>query len=102
MPTMYETATNEIVPAIRSYIAKELVNKHKMSEESVAKLLDVAQAAISKYLNGKYSERVKEIERTLNKDILEKYINEIVEGSKVHLNACICKLCQSVNSFDCA
>src|SRR5690348_2453883 len=101
MPSMYELATNEIVPAIRSYLAKELINKHMLSEDTVAALLGVAQPAISKYMNGKYSDKVKEIEAKLNTKILDNYIEKIAEGNKQYVNACICKLCQSVNAFNC-
>ncbi len=99
---MYEIATNEIIPAIRSYIAKELVNKHKLSEDAVAGLLDVAQAAVSKYMNGKYSDRVKEIEAKLNTKLIDSYIAKIAEGNKQYVNMCVCKLCQSVNAFNCS
>jgi predicted transcriptional regulator len=100
MPTMYETATNEILPAIRSYIAKELM-KHGMSEEKIANLLGVAQAAISKYVNEKYSEKVKEIESKIDTKIIDAYITKMLGGEKVYVNACICKICQSICAFDC-
>ncbi len=101
MPSMYETATNEIVPAIRSYIAKEL-KKHGMSEESIANLLGVAQAAISKYLNERYSDKVKEIEGTIDKKTIDAYLNKMLSGDKAYVSACICKICQSIGTFDCA
>ena len=101
MASAYETANNEIVPAIRSYIAKELVNKHKMSQEKVANLLHVAQAAVSKYINGNYSETVKNIEEKLSKKILDKYIDKIAQGKDSYVDPCICKMCQTVNSFNC-
>ena len=101
MPTMYESATNEIVPAIRSYIAKELKN-HGMSEEKIAELLGVAQAAISKYVNEKYSEKVKEIESKIDASIINAYMAKMLNGEAVYVNACICKICQSLCAFDCA
>ncbi|MDE1762117.1 MAG: hypothetical protein KGH59_01220 [Candidatus Micrarchaeota archaeon] len=102
MTSVYETAANEVVPAIRSYIAKELTEKHNLSEERVAALLGVAQAAVSKYINEKYSDRVKEMEAKLNKELIDKYVAKIAEGQKAYVNACICRLCHSVNKFDCA
>ncbi|MDE1825919.1 MAG: helix-turn-helix domain-containing protein [Candidatus Micrarchaeota archaeon] len=102
MPSTYETATNEIVPAIRSYLAKELVNKHKMSQEKVAELLNVAQAAVSKYINGNYSDRVKGIEEKLSRKVLDKYVERIAQGEEEYVNPCICKMCQTIKSFDCA
>ncbi|MDE1850419.1 MAG: helix-turn-helix domain-containing protein [Candidatus Micrarchaeota archaeon] len=101
MPSMYEIATNEIIPAIRSHLAKELINKHKLSEDTVAGLLGVAQSAVSKYMNGKYSDKVKEIEAKLNTKIIDDYIEKIAGGNKQYVNACICRLCQSVNAFNC-
>ncbi len=101
MQTMYEVATNEIVPAIRSYIAKEL-NRRGMSEEKIAQLLNVAQAAISKYINEKYSEKVKEIEKRIDGPMMDAYIKKIISGDKAYVSACICSVCQSLSSFDCA
>ncbi|HVA83197.1 MAG TPA: hypothetical protein VNF06_03475 [Candidatus Aquilonibacter sp.] len=102
MSSMYELATNEIIPAIRSYLAKELVNKYELNEETVAGLLGVAQSAVSKYINDNYSDRVKEIESKLNTKIIDEYIEKIAEGNKQYVNACICRLCQSVRAFDCS
>ena len=102
MASTYETATNEIVPAIRSYIAKELTEKHKLSEERAAALLGVAQAAVSKYVNERYSDKVKQIEAGLNKELIDKYVAKIAQGQREYVNACICRLCHSVNKFDCA
>jgi predicted transcriptional regulator len=99
--SLYETATNETVPAIRSCIAKELVNKYRLSEDRVARLLGVAQPAISKYMNGRYSERVKGIETMINKELVDRYIKEIIEGRKKRVDACVCAICQSINSFNC-
>lgn len=101
MASVYETAANETIPAVRSYIAKELVNTHKMSEEAVAALLDVAQAAVSKYVNGKYSDKVKEVEGVLNKKLIDKYIVKIAEGNKKYVSACICVMCRTVSQCDC-
>ena len=97
---MYENATREIVPAVRSYLAKELI-KRGLGEEKIASLLGVAQAAVSKYANDRYSEKVKKIERRIDKKIIDAYIDQIVLGKKEYANACICKICQSICAFDC-
>lgn len=43
------------VPAVKATVARDLTLKHRLSEKRIAKSLGIAQPAISKYLNGKYS-----------------------------------------------
>lgn len=102
MASIYETAANTTIPAVRSYIAKELIGTHKMSEEKVAGLLDVAQAAVSKYVNGKYSTEVKSVEKMLNTDLIDKYVEKIAQGQKEYVSACICTMCKTISNCECA
>lgn len=97
----YARATNEIIPAVRSIIAKELNARYHMKEQDIAKYLGVAQAAVSKYLNGEYSKKIKEIEAKIDRSAIEAYITKMVEGKKEYANACICMICNKENAFDC-
>ncbi|MGC8538718.1 MAG: transcriptional regulator [Candidatus Micrarchaeia archaeon] len=102
MATVYETAQKEIIPAVRLYIAKTLNEQYKMKQENIAGILGVAQAAVSKYLAGKYSEKIKKTENMLSKDILNRYLPKIAEGKREYVNVCICEMCQLLNSFKCS
>ncbi|VVB77251.1 Uncharacterised protein [uncultured archaeon] len=107
MPSKYETASDDAVPIARSIIARELIAKYKMKEMEVAGHLGVAQAAISKYLHQKYSDRlnsrVAEIEAKLekNRKLIDFYIEKISEGHREYVGVCICTLCSAINGFPC-
>lgn len=107
MPSKYETASDEAVPIARSIIARELVEKYKLRETEVAAYLDVAQAAISKYVRGRYSrkleEKISEIEAEMEgrRKLIDRYIKGISEGRKEYVGVCICTLCNAMNGFQC-
>jgi predicted transcriptional regulator len=44
-----ETAAKVIIPAIRAYVARELVVTYDLKQEDVAKKLGITQSAVSKY-----------------------------------------------------
>jgi predicted transcriptional regulator len=52
-----ETVVQEIMPAIRSLVAKELVKNYKMTEVEVARRMGITQAAVSQYIYGKRGKR---------------------------------------------
>ncbi|MGC8710032.1 MAG: transcriptional regulator [Candidatus Micrarchaeia archaeon] len=101
MPLVYEAAANEVIPAIRSKLAKELMLKYKMKEKRVAEILGVAQAAISKYKSGKYSNKIKEIEAALDAAVVDKYAKFLAENGERYSKESMCAICQSYLSFSC-
>jgi len=44
-----EVAVKSVVPAVKAYLAKELVEKHGLKQNEVAELLGISQSAVSKY-----------------------------------------------------
>jgi hypothetical protein len=58
-----EIAIKYFIPALRASIAKILFEKYNLTQMEIALKLGVTQAAISKYLSGKYSKEIKTIER---------------------------------------
>ncbi len=101
MANGYQRASKEIVPAARLLIAKQLKEKYNMSETNIAAVMGVAQAAVSKYLNGKYSKTVERVSRELDAGCMDRYLSYIAKGDQKVLKSCICSLCHSVNSFGC-
>lgn len=99
--TRYETAYKVIVPAIRAKIARELSTKHKMKEEEIAALMNLTQAAISKYLSGKYSERIKKFEEKISNEMVEKHAALIAKYRKEYVDSCICAMCNIVGTSGC-
>ena len=47
-----EIEAKSLIPAIRSILARKLINDYGLKEELVAKVLGVTQAAISNYVRG--------------------------------------------------
>jgi len=47
-----EIVAKAIIPALRAMVAKELIEKHGLTQQSAAKLLNISQAAISNYMRG--------------------------------------------------
>ncbi len=98
----YEKAEKEIVPAARLFIAAELKRRYDMKEQEIANLLGVAQAAVSKYLNGRYSEKVSELKEAIMKDErFNLYIEKIHEKKEHYVELCICTVCRTMTNFKC-
>ena len=55
----YGKAMKTTIPAARAAVAQSLSEEHGMSGTDIARRLGIAQAAVSKYLSGKYSNDVK-------------------------------------------
>jgi predicted transcriptional regulator len=97
----YEKASKEVVPAVRLIIARELKIRYNMTESRIAETLGIAQAAVSKYLNGSYSERVGDTASKVDMEDVNRCIPKIVDGNKAELKKCICTVCNSMNKFEC-
>ena len=50
MRSYCEIMVKDILPALRSFIARELMAEYKLNQSEVAKLLGVSQPAVSQYL----------------------------------------------------
>jgi predicted transcriptional regulator len=87
------------LPAIRSMIAKKLMEQYGLSQIQIAERLGTTQAAVSQYLSLKRgSKTVKEIE---GDPILEKAVNEAAEevakrGGPDTLSIQLCNLCSLI------
>ncbi len=51
MKLKLEMMIQQILPSVRSFVAKELVFQYKLSQTEAAELLGITQPAISQYLN---------------------------------------------------
>ena len=61
-------SVEQILPAVRSLLAKELINNHNVSKTNVSKILGISPAAITQYTNNKRGGLANEIVN--NKEIL--------------------------------
>ncbi|MBS7645836.1 MAG: helix-turn-helix domain-containing protein [Candidatus Bathyarchaeia archaeon] len=84
------------LPAIRSIIAKRLMERYNLSQIQIAEKLGTTQAAVSQYLSSKRGAKtMREIEEN---PVLEKAVNEAVEriarsGDPDTLPIQLCNLC---------
>ena len=101
MTIIYEKVANEVVPAIRIKLANILIDKYSMQEKKVAEILGVAQAAVSKYRSGKYSEKIKRLEKEIDNELVEKYAKVLFDSGKEKASEAVCTICQAYTSFRC-
>lgn len=90
-----------IIPVVRAYIAKELIEKYGLTQIEVAKKLGITQAAISQYLHSKRGLKYLEMFKNASNQI-EPNIHDIAEGiylgkiSPDELKIKLCELCQLI------
>ncbi len=104
MLTPCETIIKRFLPAIRSSITKELFNKYDFNQEEIAKRLGVTQAAVSKYLSGKYAQNIKNLEKNKKiKEISKKLSSLIVadRNNKAKLVSHVCNSCIEFHGITC-
>ena len=88
-----------VIPAIRSELAKELLNLG-MKQKDVSELMDITQPAVSQYITDKRGSGIK-----LDDDVREmihKFARELSEGeaTKMDLIPRTCNICKHVKTVD--
>jgi predicted transcriptional regulator len=95
--TMVKTPCQQIVwdvlPAIRAALAAELV-RNSISQQEVARLLDMAPSAVSQYLSGKRGYRI--VFEGLAQRRIEDLARDIKAGGVTDITARICAICHEV------
>lgn len=64
MLTKCEKVAERLLPAIKAVVAKTLAQRYSWTQIEIATGLEVTQAAVSKYLSGKYSSDLKRLEKS--------------------------------------
>ncbi len=70
------------IPAVRIAVAKLLKSKYSMGQAEIAKRMGITQAAVNKYLNGKYSNRIKRTVTGIKAAGFDKKIARMVVSGK--------------------
>ena len=88
-----------VIPAIRSELAKELLNLG-MRQKDVSELMDITQPAVSQYITDKRGSGIK-----LDEDVramIHEFARQLSEGeaTKADLIPKTCKICQNVKTAD--
>jgi len=87
----------DVLPAIRAALAAELVRKG-VSQQEVARLLELAPSAVSQYISGKRGYRIV-FEGNAEK-LIGELAGEIREGRVTDVTARICAICQEIRGAE--
>jgi len=97
-----ERVVRYVLPAVRSIVAKDLIENHGYTQVAAAKKLGTTQAAISHYLYSKRGEKwIDELRR--NENVMAT-VNEVTSGiteeeyDSVHVVSKLCELCTALRS----
>ena len=98
MPAPCEVAVKSVIPAIRAYIAKQLIQTYRMKQTDVAELLGITQTAVSKYVGNVRGQalridRENEIQSMMNK-IASRIADKKTSGPQLTLE--FCAVCRAV------
>ena len=96
MPAPCEVAVKSVIPAIRAYVAKQLIQTYEMKQIDVAELLGITQTAVSKYVGNVRGQALKidrenEIQDMMN-EIASRLADRRTSGPQLMLEFCgVCK-----------
>lgn len=79
MKMRFEILVHQILPVVRSFVAKELVFSYKLSQAESAKLMGVTQPAVSQYLNNVRG-KARMLERKEVVEIMQALARDVYEG----------------------
>ena len=91
-----------ILPAVRINIAKQLDSKYDLRQKEIAGKLGVAQVAISKYLNGNYSESLKKAVKKIEQSgMIDGAVTKLVKmDSADEVDVVVSELCTRIATDD--
>ncbi|MGC8628701.1 MAG: transcriptional regulator [Candidatus Micrarchaeia archaeon] len=105
MVSKYELANDLLLPVIRFEVANLLRETYKLKEKEIASRLNITQAAVSKYINGKSGNIAQKIDRIkkqleANRQMFAKYAENLA-ANKIKNERQMCELCQKIGGFTC-
>ena len=102
MKTNYEIALGEFMPAFRAKAARLMVSKYGISQQRSAELLELTQAAISKYVSGKYSQRVRSAAVSIDDSLVDSFVRRVVGSAEKEAQKTVCSACQKYHKYECS
>ncbi|MGC8572298.1 MAG: transcriptional regulator [Candidatus Micrarchaeia archaeon] len=91
----------EFIPAFKARCAKILYKDYKMNQKDIASMLNITQPAIHKYLKGKYSSKIKKIEKDIEDSSIISFIDNTMKDNKYNAQKYVCKECSKIMHNDC-
>lgn len=90
-----EVAIKFFIPAVRASVAKNLSKNYDMTQVNIASTLGVTQAAVSNYLTGKYSKKIKKLEKEkaiklISKTVVNSILKKKTTSIKFSEDLCDC------------
>ena len=92
-----ETIMKEFLPAIRAGVTKELTSKYSYTQTVIASKLGITQAAVSKYLTGDYTDKIKDLEKNAEiRKVIDSLTAGIIKGKvmKKEIVENVCRACE--------
>lgn len=88
--------TKEMIPAVRAYLAEVMSRRYKLTQQEIAAKLGIAQVAVSKYINMRYSTSLAKAKRDVARHIGDpSFVNGIMRSrSSEEVNRKIEKFCE--------
>jgi len=100
-----EVSVKSVVPAIKAIVAKELVETHGLKQTQVAKILNISQSAVSKYVMEIRGHVISIEEAEKANPMINKMIELLLAGSysREEFLSVFCRICVIVRkeSFMC-
>ncbi len=88
-----------ILTAVRASVAQRMSERYKYKQHEIARILGIAQVAVSKYLNCKYSKSVAEIKERIDSGGLDgEVIGYALKDDSSMVNKSIEELCARIAS----
>jgi predicted transcriptional regulator len=95
-----ETIVSAVLPAIRSLIARNLIENHSMKQTEVAEVLGTTQSAVSQYLKQKRGDQLTNVLGSLPdvQEAIENLVAEITSRNTQEKESVktICSICMSL------
>lgn len=94
-----ETVVQFILPTLRALIAKELMEKHNLTQQDAAKKLGISQAAISQYRRELRGFRTKILQKNKKiNDEIENFASKLVSEGLNHTSTMkdFCSICKNI------
>lgn len=90
--------TGVTLPAIRASVAEVLHSKYSYTQKEIAGRLGIVQVAVSKYLRGRYSAKIKSVKKHINdhgfnSEIIAEIVNK---RSRNEIDSAIDRLCEKL------
>ena len=103
MRTHYEIIAQDVIPAMRALIAKDMMDKHGLTQIDTADKMGITQAAVSQYIRNIRGYKIKILEknteiRTHISNLAEKIAKgELTQKSGIEELCSICEIVKEKN-----